>query len=192
MKQIFLKTTANLTSRVEPSPESAALWTVRRATAAEKPWIFQAVTNYWPHFFGICSSCCRISNCFVSLFHYRPTTVIDLHSGHMVTHKTLHRDPNSANISSRTYGEQSTLWKSMSSAALPACKQALGGSDHCIAAFIPQKKNVFLHSVNYKIAPHDTLVNEVGVAVPLILQLGKQSCDSEVQRAAQGHTVAQS
>lgn len=81
----------------------------------------------------------------------------------------------------------------MSWAALPARPPALGGSDHRIAAFIPQeKKKVFLHSINYKIAPHDTLVNEVGVAVPLILQLGKQSYDSEAQWAAQGHTVAQS
>jgi len=43
------------------------------------------------------------------------------------------------------------------------------------------EKNVFLHSITYKIASHDTLVNEVGVTVPLILQLGKQSYDSEVQ-----------
>lgn len=110
----------------------------------------------------------------------------------MVTHKTLRRGPNSASVSSCPCGEQSAHWKSASSAALPACKQAFGGSDRCIAAFIPQGKKVFLHSIHYKIGPPDSLVNEVGVTVPLNLQLGKQNYDSDVQRAARGHTVAQS
>lgn len=79
----------------------------------------------------------------------------------------------------------------------PHSQPALGrkhweGQTIAVQPLCDQEKTLFLHSTSCKIAPHDTLANEGGVTIPVPQQLGRQGSDSEVQGAAQGHTVAQS
>lgn len=59
--------------------------------------------------------------------------------------------------------------------------QASTGRTRALHRSLNATEDVFLPSINYQIAPHDALVSEVGVTVTLVLQLGKQSHDSEVQ-----------